>query len=76
MEVNTHLECSISIEMEENLNIRFIGKIVRFENNDDSSLDYKYKAGLAYDIIDNKDRENIIKFIFKEQLKLRRKGII
>lgn len=72
--VNTHLECTI--EIEKNFNIRFIGKVVRCEENNDSSLNYKYEAGIKYDIIDNKDRERIIRFIFKEQLKLRRKGII
>lgn len=74
VEVNTHLECTI--EIEKDLNIRFIGRIVRFEKNDDNSLNYKYKAGMAYDIIDSNDREKIVRFIFREQLELRRKGII
>ncbi|NMB96994.1 MAG: hypothetical protein GYA02_10355 [Clostridiaceae bacterium] len=72
--VNTYLECFIALE--DDLSVRFIGKIVRIEKNDENSTNYKYKAGMSYLIISDKDREAIVKFIFKEQRKLRRKGII
>jgi len=72
--VNTYVECIV--DLKKNTSISFIGKIVRIEKNEDENVYYKYKAGLSYQIINNNDRENIVKFIFKEQRKLRRKGII
>jgi len=72
--VNTYLECVV--DLEENLSVGFIGKIVRIEKIEDESAYYKYRAGMSYQVINNKDREAVVKFIFKEQRKLRRKGII
>ena len=74
IEVDNHLECVLNLES--NCNVRFIGKIVRIEKNEQNNENYIYRAGLAYDIIDSKYKEVIIKFIFKQQRKLRRKGII
>jgi len=74
LSVNTYLECTLNLE--DKISVEFIGKIVRTEKNEDDNVYYKYKAGISYQIINNKDRENIVKFIFKEQRKLRRKGIL
>lgn len=73
VEVNSHLQCVINLEY--NCNVEFIGKILRIEKNEQSK-NYTHIAGLVYDIIDSKHKEKIIKFIFKEQRNLRKKGII
>ncbi len=49
-------------------------KVVRLDNVD--SFSYKYLIGLEFIDIDDKYRDLIVKYIFKEQRKLRLKGLI
>lgn len=67
------LECGISLAPD--YNIYFIGRIIRVIKCDFESK-YKYEIGLSYKLIENKDREEIVKYIFNEQRKLRKKGLI
>jgi len=55
--------------------IRFLGQIVKFEKRGVEGR-YRFKAGVEYIRITNKDREAVVKFIFEEQRKLREKGLI
>lgn len=55
--------------------VRFVGSVVRLSKCNFESR-YKYEVGLHFKSIDNKDREVIIKYIFNEQRKLRKKGLI
>ncbi|MTI48011.1 flagellar brake protein [Sporosalibacterium faouarense] len=50
------------------------GKIVRIDNANNPQ--YKYTLGVKFSEIDDTDRERIIKFIFNQQRKLRKKGLI
>ncbi|HEY8349316.1 MAG TPA: PilZ domain-containing protein [Clostridia bacterium] len=67
----TYLECELFSETDRK--IRFYGKVVRFENVE-SQGKYRYAAGVAYVDIDEKDREEVIRYIFSEQRKLLKKG--
>ena len=73
LEVGKLVECEIATE--ENKEVRFFGKVIRYDN---SQLDgrFKYEAGIAYIKINNNDREAVVKYIFNEQRKLRKKGLI
>ncbi len=57
------------------LKINFTGEVVRIGEHDREGK-FKFEAGILYKIIENKDRENIIKFIFNEQRKLLKKRIL
>lgn len=57
--------------LDNNLSIK--GKIVRSEISIDKSYNYIY--GIEFVGIDKSTRDNIIKFIFNEQRKLRKKGL-
>ncbi len=73
MEVGELIECEISPE--ENKVIKFYGKVIRYQKSElDTKL--KYEAGIVYIKINNNDREAVVKFIFNEQRKLRKKGLI
>jgi c-di-GMP-binding flagellar brake protein YcgR len=67
------LECEMTFDRTQN--IRFCGKVVRFDESDREGR-YKYKAGLAYIEIDENDRETVVRYIFQEQRKLLRKGLV
>lgn len=73
IEIGKILECEIFNE--QNKNVHFFGKVLRFEM---AELDgrFKYEAGVAYIRINESDRDAVIKFIFEEQRKLRKKGLI
>ena len=73
LELGKLIECEITTDEQDT--IRFFGKIVRHEQNDEESK-FKYQAGITYIRINNKDREAVIKYIFNEQRKLRKKGLI
>ncbi|MDI9499722.1 MAG: PilZ domain-containing protein [Acetivibrionales bacterium] len=72
LEPGTYVECELFGE--NNQKIRFFGKIVRFERTGDAGR-YRYATGVAYVDIDEKEREAVIKYIFREQRKLLRKGV-
>lgn len=71
LEPGTYLECQLFTGTDRN--IRFFGKVVRFEYTG-SGGKYRYAAGIAYADIDEKEREEVIKYIFEEQRKLLKKG--
>lgn len=73
LEVGKLVECEISPE--EDKAIRFFGKVIRDEKRELETR-FKYSAGIAYINIDNKDRETVVKYIFNQQRKLRKKGFI
>lgn len=50
------------------------GEVVRILKS--SKQEYKHAIGINFSIIDDADREKIIKFIFKQQRKLRKKGLM
>jgi len=55
--------------------VRFYGKVVRFEEKGKEGK-YKFEAGIAYIEISDYDREVIVRYIYEEQRKLLRKGLI
>ncbi len=67
------IECEL--QLSENKVIKFIGTIVRSSKTDSESKN-KYDLGVEFYYIDNRSRETIISFIFEEQRKLRKKGLI
>ncbi|HEX2944694.1 MAG TPA: PilZ domain-containing protein [Clostridia bacterium] len=67
------IECNMTFDRERN--IRFFGKIVRFDEADREGR-YRYKAGVAYIEIAENDREAVVRYIFQEQRKLLRKGLV
>lgn len=73
VEVGKLIECEIPAG--EDKLIRFYGKIIRYDRNEPEGR-FKYEAGIAYIKINENDREAVVKFIFDEQRKLRKKGLI
>lgn len=73
LEISRIIECEVFLQ--EDNPVRFYGNIVRTETNAPDSK-YKYLAGVAFRKIEDKDREAIIRFIFEQQRKLRKKGLI
>jgi Predicted glycosyltransferase len=72
IEVGKMVECEIYTEEKV---IHFFGKVVRHDKSPYEGK-YKYEAGIVYIRINNNDRESVVKFIFNEQRKLRKKGLI
>lgn len=66
------VECEINLY---NRNIKFYGVVVRLEENDLESK-YRYLAGVAFKKITNKNRELVIRYIFEQQRKRRKRGLI
>jgi len=67
------VECIITLDNEKV--ISFKGKVVRSERLElDDRI--KYETGITFKKIEDRDREAIIGFIFREQRKLRKKGLI
>ncbi|OPJ57108.1 flagellar brake protein [Alkalithermobacter paradoxus] len=68
---NIYVYCKIDID---NKKYKLHSKIVRsgiYEKNTDL-----FEIGISFEKIDNKERNNIVGFIFKEQRKLMQKGLI
>lgn len=55
--------------------VKFYGRVVRFEDTGREGK-YRYEAGIAYIEINDNDRETIVRYIFDEQRKLLKKGLI
>ncbi len=55
--------------------VKFFGKVIRFEETGKDGK-YKFEAGIAYIEISDNDREVIVRYIYEEQRKLLRKGLI
>jgi len=74
LELGNVLECELPIS--EKRKVRFWGKVVKVAKLDLEGSKYKYEIGVSFRKIENRDVEAIIGFIFKEQSRLRRKGLI
>lgn len=72
VDLGSIVECEIYTAREKML--RFFGKVVRYEKNENEGK-FKYEAGIAYVRINDNDRETVVRFIFDEQRKMR-KGLI
>lgn len=73
IEMNKMVE--VELEIQANQCVKFFGKIVRVSKLDHEDK-YNYDLGVSYKKIENRDKEAIIKRIFIEQRKLRKKGLI
>lgn len=73
LEAGSYIECRIFNDI--GTEISFIGQIIRCVKNEIESK-FKYRAGIAFVKIDYKDREAIVRYIFKQQRKLLKKGLI
>lgn len=60
---------------DQNRKVTFYGKVMRFEETGKDGK-YKYEAGIAYIEISDNDREVIVRYVYDEQRKLLRKGLI
>lgn len=65
------IECDIKIE---NKTVSVKGKIVRIKTTNDKK--FKYSFGIKFFEVDQKSQEIIVKYVFEEQRKLRKKGLI
>ncbi|HEY9059845.1 MAG TPA: PilZ domain-containing protein [Pseudobacteroides sp.] len=73
IEKGKYIECEL--QLSENKTIKFYGTIVRSSKTESEGKN-KYEAGVEFYNIDNRSRDAIISFIFEEQRKLRKKGLI
>lgn len=71
LEINDFIE--VALELNSNT-INLLGKIVRAERDD--SKPKKYSYGINFDKITEVERNVIMRFIFEEQRKLAKKGLI
>lgn len=68
-------EEQVNIEIEsENLKLSIEGIVVRIDKS--SNTDYDYTVGVEFPELSSGERDKIIKFIFNQQRKLRKKGLI
>ena len=71
--INKLVECEL--DLGDKKKVSFIGKVVRSTKRPEDPK-YGYEIGILFKKIENRDKEAIIQFIFQEQRKLRRKGLI
>ena len=64
-----------AVYLSENETVKAIGRVVRFVENP-SALRNKYSAGLEFTVIEESERDKIIRYIFNRQRELRRKGLL
>ncbi len=72
-ELKNLVECRLSISEEKQ--VTFFGNVVRVTKLNIEEK-YNYNIGISFSKIENRDREEIIKFIFQQQRKLINKGLI
>lgn len=73
IEVGKLIECEIFND--QSRKVRFFGKVIRYERTGRDG-NYKFEAGIAYIKINDNDRDAVVRYIFEEQRKLRKKGLI
>ena len=73
VEVGKLVECEVFTSQDKK--VRFFGKVIRYERSELEGR-FKYEAGIAYIKINDNDREAVVRYIFNEQRKLRKKGLI
>lgn len=71
--INEQLECELPVNNDRV--VRFFGKVTRSSKRDPEEK-YKFEIVVSFRKIEYKDREAVIGFIFEEQRKLRKKGLI
>jgi c-di-GMP-binding flagellar brake protein YcgR len=71
--INKLIECELSLSKSKK--IRFLGKVVR-KSTVDENVPLKFEVGVLFTKINYKDKEAIIRFIFEEQRKLIKKGMV
>lgn len=71
--LNKLIECEL--ELEENNKIVFMGEVVRSSKREEDMI-FNYDVGISFKDISNRDKDNIVKYIFCKQRKLRKKGLI
>lgn len=64
-----------TVHFSDNDSVKALGKVVRFVENP-STAKFKYSVGLEFTIIEELERDKIIKFIFNRQRELRKKGLL
>lgn len=69
---HTVVKCNIILD--DGIVVEPFGKVIRCEPQPDSMI--KYDVGVCFTAIDEKLRSQIISFIFKNQRKLRKKGLM
>lgn len=65
----------VTVVLTESDSTKALGKVVRFSENPPNAKQ-KYLVGLEFAIIEESERDKIIKFIFNKQRELRRKGLL
>ncbi len=73
VEVGKLVECELYTSQDKK--VRLFGKVIRYERSETEGR-FKYAAGIAYIKINDNDREAVVRYIFNEQRKLRKKGLI
>ncbi len=73
LDIGSIVECIIKTD--ESKQVRFFGCVKRYEEKETKGR-LKYIIGIAYIRINDKDKEAVIKFIFNEQRKMRRRGLV
>ncbi len=73
LEKNIFLECVIILEKD--VEIKAVGKIVDTKEENTGGLT-RWKNGIQFERISENSRERIISFVFREQQRLRRKGLV
>lgn len=73
VELNAQVECELMVN--NSRSVKFFGKVTKSSKRDPEEK-YKFEIGVSIKKIDYKDREAVIGFIFEEQRKLRKKGLI
>lgn len=73
IEKNILLECVIMLDSEQE--VITICKVIN-SKKDERNQSGNWKSGLVFHTISERSREKVINFVFQEQMKLRRKGLI
>jgi c-di-GMP-binding flagellar brake protein YcgR len=73
LDINKLIKCDLSLSKTKK--IRFYGKVVRKNKLDDNTT-FKFEAGVLFEKIEYSDKEAIVRFIFEEQRKLIKKGMV
>ena len=73
IDADSFVECEIFTD--QNRKVRFFGQVVRCEKSDRKGK-FKYEAAIVFININENDREVIVQYIFSEQRRLRKKGLI
>ena len=72
---NTKVKCTFTLDSSSNIGtIQTKGKVIR--SNPSQNMEDKFEVGICFEDISDQLRDEIIKFIFEEQRRLRKKGLI